>query len=58
MTLQEIADYAMDYLDTKGVAAEYEIDDHSVNVHFKGSICFIHESATMEFIKAWLDELI
>ena len=25
MTLQEIADYAMDYLDSKGVAAEYDI---------------------------------
>ena len=25
MTLQQMADYAMDYLDSKGIAAEYEI---------------------------------
>lgn len=27
MTLQQIADYAMEYLDSKGVAAEYDIDN-------------------------------
>lgn len=26
MTLQQIADYAMEYLDGKGVAADYNID--------------------------------
>ena len=32
MTLQEIADYAMDYLDSKGIAADYEINDSYTEV--------------------------
>ena len=34
MTLQKIADYAMNYLDSKGIAADYSISGDALNVSF------------------------
>ena len=59
MTLQEIADYAMDYLDGKGIAADYEITSTDVKIYADCWMCWLHESITKEsIVEAWLDAFI
>ena len=58
MTLQEIADYAMDYLDSKGIAAEYDVFDDYVTVYFEDLSCSFVYNATKESIEYWLDVFI
>ena len=54
MTLQEIADYAMDYLDSKGIAAEYEMTSYEVYVYVKGSLLVFLEGENKNDIRASL----
>lgn len=42
MTLQQIADYAMEYLDSKDVAAEYLIVDGKVKVVTDNDVQWLH----------------
>lgn len=59
MTLQEIADYAMDYLDSKGIAAEYDIYDNCrVKVFFNRSSIVFVVGDNEDSIKHWIDYLI
>ena len=58
MTLQEIADYAMDYLDSKGISAEYEITTDNVKVYFNESLCWLNKNESKGSIEAWLDAFI
>lgn len=51
MTLQQIADYAMEYLNGKGVAAEYDIFEKSkaMKVTVKGvCVMFLHGDDAFE----------
>lgn len=58
MTLQEIADYAMEYLEIKDIAAEYDIFDDHVIVYFKGLSCAFVCNATKVSIEGWIDSMI
>lgn len=58
MTLQEIADYSMDYLDSKGIAAEYEIFDDYVIVYLEDLSCSFVCNAAKASIENWLDVFI
>ena len=55
MTPQEIADYAMDYLDSKGIAAEYEMTSYVVYVCVKGSLLIFQEGENKNDIRASLN---
>ena len=59
MTLQQIADYAMEYLDGKGLAAEHDIYDNSrVRVSsLKCSVGFGLEDNKVT-IRYWIDHTI
>lgn len=58
MTLQEIADYAMDYLDSKGIAADYDVFDDHIVVYFKDVSCAFVCNATKLSVEGWIDSLI
>ena len=59
MTLQQIADYAMEYLDSKGVAADYDIyDNNRVRVLFlRCSVRFGLEDDDVT-IRHWIDHTV
>lgn len=58
MTLQQIADYAMEYLHGKGIPAEYDIFNDHVIVYFKDLSCAFVCNATKASIEGWIDSLI
>ncbi|WP_372771457.1 hypothetical protein [Pseudoalteromonas sp.] len=57
MTLQQIADYAMEYLHDKSIPADYDIFDDHVIVYFEGLSCAFVCNATKVSIKGWIDSL-
>lgn len=70
MTLQKIADYAMDYLDSKGIAAEYEIKRMTIPIlwadieyamlfiEFNGGKSMIIRGESFDSVKFRIDELL
>lgn len=52
MTLQQIADYAMEYLDGKGVAADYEIVKEFIEVTYALPSDKVNASALNQYVKA------
>lgn len=59
MTLQQIADYAMEYLHDKDIAAEYDIyDNDRVRVSFNRSSVGFGAGDNEDSIKYWIDYLI
>ena len=55
MTPQEIADYAMDYLDSKGIAAEYEISRWHVKVCIDDCVVLFFGGESKRFIRSMLE---
>ena len=55
MTLQQIADYAMDYLDSKGIAAEYLLDFDILVISFIFFRIEFVAGASAEYIKRYID---
>ena len=58
MTLQEIADYAMDYLDSKGIAAEYEITSGAVKIFFNDRLFWFYEGEPKAEMERWIETAI
>lgn len=58
MTLQQIADYAMEYLHGKGIPAEYDIFNDHVIVYFNDLSCAFVSTAAKASVKGWIDSLI
>lgn len=56
MTLQEIADYAMDYLDSKGIAAEYFLRSEILNVTTDNGYILFCAGCDEDYVKEMVDK--
>lgn len=56
MTLQQIADYAMEYLDSKGVAAEYFIRAGILNVTNENGYVLFLPDCDEDYVKEMVDK--